>query len=432
MNYQDLYKSKLISLDDVLKKIDSNMDITVGMMAGEPIPLLDRLHKIKNRVENVNVLTVNLLKAYDWYTKPEMKGHFVHDCFFYNAECRKTHHLGISHANPQEVHYVAKKRFEVRRNPDIFFGVASPMDKNGNFTLSCNVAVEMDYVDIADQIILEVNPNFPRTLGDTVINIKDVAYVYETNRPAPEINAAPLTDKDTTIGKYVAELINDGATIQLGIGNIPNAVAYELKDKHDLGVHSEMFTDSMVDLYECGAITNKKKNYMRGKFVGAFAFGSKKLYDFFDDNPQFYFGRGTWVNHPFTIAKNDNFVAINAALEMDLTGQCNAESIGHSQWSMTGGHHEFTFGGQESKGGKSIIAFHSTANNDEVSRIVPHLGLGSIVSTSRNDMDYIVTEYGIARLKGLNIKQRCNEMIKIAHPKFRDWLKEEAKKYRIW
>jgi acyl-CoA hydrolase len=171
---------------------------------------------------------------------------------------------------------------------------------------------------------------------------------------------------------------------------------------------------------------------MPGRFVAAFAFGSQKLYDFLDDNLVCYFGRGSWVNHPFTVAQNDNMVAINAALEMDLTGQCNAESIGHSQWSMTGGHHEFTFGAQESKGGKSIIAFHSTANDDKLSRIVPSLGLGAVVSTSRNDMDYIVTEYGVIRLKGLNIQERCREMIKIAHTNFRAWLEEEAQKYRIW
>ena len=250
---------------------------------------------------------------------------------------------------------------------------------------------------------------------------------------------ADYTDVDAAIGKYVASLVEDGSTIQLGIGNIPNAVANELKKKKHLGIHTEMFTETMVDLIECGAVDNSCKGLYNGYSVCSFTMGSQRLYDFINNNPSILFKSCTFTNDPYTIGKNNKFVSINATLEMDLMGQCASETVGYHQWSGTGGQSETVQGSQMSKGGKSIIAMHSTyttkdADGNEVlhSKIVPCLHEGAVVTTSRNDVDYVVTEYGIAWLRGLNISERAEALIKIAHPAFRDELRQKAEMYDIW
>ena len=308
-----------------------------------------------------------------------------------------------------------------------------------NTVIFLSAIYERDLINEGALVLLEVNPNFPRTFGDTQVHISEVDAIVESTHPIPLIKLAPYTAIDQKIGEYVASLIEDGSTIQLGVGNIPNAVASELKHKKHLGIHTEMFTETMVDLIECGAVDNTQKGFMNGYSVCSFTLGSQRLYDYINNNPCVLFKSATFSNDPYTIAKNNKFVSVNATLEIDLTGQCASETVGNLQWSGTGGQSETVQGAQMSPDGKSIIAMHSTySTTDENgkpvlhSKIVPFLAQGAAVTTSRNDTDYVVTEYGIAWLRGLNIRQRVEELIKIAHPDFRDWLREEAEKNMIW
>ncbi len=315
----------------------------------------------------------------------------------------------------------------------VLFTTCSPMDENGYLTLSISAIYEKEVIEAGGKVIVEVSSQYPRTFGDTLVHISQVDALVESDRPVPEINLKPFTEIDEKIGKYIADLVEDGSTIQLGIGNIPNAVAQELKGKKHLGIHTEMFTETMLDLIECGAVDNSKKEFYPGISLASFTFGSRRLYDYIDNNPSVVFVRGTIANNPFDIARVSKYVSVNAALECDLTGQCASESIEHVQFSGTGGQADTVQGSQRSKGGKSIMAFHSTyyekdENGEKIlrSKIVPELRPGSIVSLQRNDTDYVVTEYGVAWLKGATVPQRVNSLIEIAHPDFRDWLRKEA------
>ena len=311
----------------------------------------------------------------------------------------------------------------------------SPMDARGYMSLSVSSIYEMDVVRAGAVLLVEVNPNYPRTFGDTMVHISQVTALVESDRPILCVDPAPYTEKDAVIGKYVASLVEDGSTIQLGIGNIPNAVANELKSKKHLGIHTEMFTETMVDLIECGAVDNTQKGFNDGVSICSFTMGSRRLYDFLDDNPMVLFKSSTYSNDPYTIGRNNKFVSINATLEMDLTGQAASESVGPVQFSGSGGQAETVQGAQMSPGGKSILAMHSTYTDRDGtlhSKIVPMLTSGAAVTTSRNDVDYVVTEYGIAWLRGLTIAERVQALTKIAHPDFREWLLEEAEKNHIW
>lgn len=328
-------------------------------------------------------------------------------------------------------------RYEKRR--PVVLATVSPMDIHGYMSLSVSAIYERDLINEGAVAILEVNPNFPRTFGDTQVHISEVAAVVESNRPIPIAKIAPYTEVDATIGKNIADLIEDGSTIQLGVGNIPNAVAHELRSKKHLGIHTEMFTETMVDLIECGAVDNTQKGLLNGYSVCSFTMGTQKLYDYINNNPSIMFKSCAFSNDPYTIGKNNKFVSINATLEIDLTGQCASETVGHHQWSGTGGQSETVQGAQMSKGGKSIIAMHSTYTTKDAdgkavmhSKIVPFLAPGAAVTTSRNDTDYVVTEYGVAWLRALNVKERVEALIKIAHPDFREWLRSEAQKNQIW
>jgi acyl-CoA hydrolase len=431
MNYNDIYQSKVVTAEEALQQVKSGQEIVCGLLACEPVTLLSQLHTIKDRVEEVSVVHANMLGEYEFFMNPEMNKHFLLNCWFYSPGPRKAHpYETVSHV-PGQLHEFSRRRMSYRK-PDIFWGCASPMDKHGFLSLSLSTVVEKDFVENADTVILEVNPNFPRTFGDTHVHISQVDYILETDRAIPTVEPPKLNEKDLLIGDFVADLIEDGSTIQIGFGSIPGAVAHGLKGKKDLGVHSEVFSESLVDLYEAGAINNSKKTIFKGKFVANVALGSRRLYDFVDENMAVEFHRGSLVNDPAIIGRNYKMVSINAALEMDLTGQCCAESIGAQQFSGTGGHKEFVMGAKRSPGGKSIIAFYSTTKGDSVSRIVPYFTPGTIVTTSRVDVDYVVTEYGVASISGRSIRERVKELINIAHPNFRDYLKSEARRNMIW
>lgn len=435
MDYREEYQSKLISLDKALEMVESDTDICVSLAAAEPMDFMNRLHEVADRVQDVNVLTCLNMGDYKFTSDPAMKGHFTNASWFYTPILRKAHPNGTVSYIPNHLYIAARDRLNYR-NAHIFIGTAAPMDKHGYFNLSLSSVYERDFIETADIVILEVDENYPRTNGDTPVHIREVDFLYETNRPVPVFPYAPTNDKDKIIGQYIADLVEDGSTIQLGIGGIPNAVGDALKDKKELGVHTELFTEGMIDLYEAGVITNTRKTIHKGKFIATMALGTERLYKFIDQNPGIEILRGSYVNNPYVIAQNYKMVSINTTLEVDLTGQCCSESLGPTQFSGTGGQANTAVGAQMGKDGKSIIALYSTTfnkkTNETISKIVPLLTQGAGVSLQRNDVDYIVTEYGVAQLRGRTIKERVNNLIGIAHPDFREHLRKEAEKYMLW
>ena len=430
MSFAELYKRKLMTAEEAVRKIHSHDEIIVAVAASEPPGLLSKLHTVKDQVEDVSVVMVLPLGEYDYYMKPEMKGHFMLNAWYFGGGCRKVFGQGTVAYNPTHLHNCMAKRIDVK-NPRIFFGTAAPMDKNGCLNLSLGIMVEKDAIENADLVVIEVNENLPRTHGDTLIHIRDVDVIVENHRPVPALPSVVPTDKDKLIGQYIAELVEDGSTIQLGIGGIPNAAALFLADKRDLGVHTEMLSDAIVDLVEAGAITGREKTIWKDKIVATFAFGSQKLYDFIHDNPMIEMQRGSVVNDPYVVGQNHKMVSINTTLQVDLFGQCCSEAIGFRQYSGSGGAADTAAGAQKSKGGKSIMALYSTVKEDSLSSIVPVLSPGAAVTLSRNDVDYVVTEYGIASLRGTNLAERVKRLSAVAHPKFRDMLLEEAKKMQL-
>lgn len=435
MDYKQEYDSKLITVDRALEMVESDTDICVSLAAAEPKDFMSRLHEVAGRVKKVNVLTCLSMGDYKFVSEPEMKGHFTNAAWFYTAPLRKDHPLGTTSFIPSNSYRAAADRLKYRK-PHIFVGSAASMDKHGYLNISLSAAFEKEFIENSDIVILEVNENYPVTNGDTYIHIRDVDFVYESHRPVPIGSYEPITDREKIIGHYIADLVEDGATIQFGIGSISNAVGLALKDKRELGVHTELLTEVMLDLYEEGVITNRKKTINKGKFVTSMILGTDKLYKFVDRNPGVEVLRGSYINDPKIVAQNYKMTSINTTLEIDLTGQCASESLGHIQFSGTGGQSDIARGAQESAGGKSIIALNSTYFNkntkEEISKIVPFLTPGAGVSLQRNDVDYVVTEYGVAQLRGRTIKERVNNLIAIAHPNFRAELRKEADKYMLW
>ena len=441
--YQELYKKKRMSAEQALELIQDGDSMFSAQAAAEPQAILSRLQHLKETgVKGTTLNSCLPIQYYDAMKDPEMAGIMSHNGLFFTAGLRDAQKKKLVSAVPQSSTSVLRKslqRLQAEGRRPVVLATVSPMDSHGYFSLSVSAIYERDLIDQGALVLLEVNPNFPRTCGDTQVHISEVDALVESDRPIPTKSLVPYTEVDKKIGAFVASLVEDGSTIQLGIGNIPNAVANELRSKRHLGIHTEMFTETMVDLIECGAVDNSQKGFMNGFSVCSFTMGSQRLYDFVHNNPSVLFKSSTFSNDPYTIARNNKFVSVNASLEIDLTGQCASETVGNLQWSGTGGQSETVQGAQMSPGGKSIIAMHSTysatdADGKEVlhSKIVPFLARGAAVTTSRNDTDYVVTEYGIAWLRGLNIRERVEALVKIAHPDFRDWLREEAERNMIW
>ncbi len=428
-------QAKLITVEEALQLVKDN-DIIVSAMAGaEPKLFLSKLHTIADRVKGVRVTNCLPFDNSEYFTNEKYAGSFNVDSWFYSGSLRKAHKRGTVTFIPNHLHLAGKKRFE-HKKPHIFVGTASPVDKHGFVSLSLSNVYEKEAIELADIVILEVNPNFPRTFGEMNVHVSDIDYLIETNYPVPELADALPNEKDLIIGKYISDRIKDGSTIQLGIGGIPNAVAHALLDKKDLGIHTEMFTTGLMHLVKSGAANGSRKNIQKGKHVCCFALGTRELYDFIDDNPSVAILPGDYVNDPAIIGLNDDQVSINTTIEIDLTGQCASESIGSRQFSGTGGQSDTAVGAQNSKRGKSFITLYSTAmvknpetgEREEISKIVPTLKPGAAVSLSRNDVDYVVTEYGGVCLRGTTIEERVQLLISIAHPKFRDELLKEARK----
>jgi acyl-CoA hydrolase len=429
--FEEIYKSKLRSIEEAIQCIKSNFDVVVAQCASEPQGTMSKLHLLADKVENVRVFSVLTLKPYDFYMKPEMKGHFELASWFHAPGSREALKKGIGTVTyvPNMLHRAATDRIHAHA-PEVFIGTCTPMDKNGFVSLSLGITYEKDILEHAKFVILEVNPRLPRTFGDTHIHVSQVTYFVEHEQEVPTLPEPSPNETDLMIGKYISELVEDGSTIQLGIGGIPNAAALALRDKKDLGVHTEMMVDSMMELYELGVITNSKKTLKKGKFVCTFAMGSRKLYDWLDENVAVDFERGCWVNNPYIVSQNSKMVSINTCLMVDFTGQVASESIGTNQYSGTGGQSDTAQGAVAGFDGlgKSIIACYSTAKDGAVSTIVPTLPEGTAVTLHRSFVDYIVTENGIANLRGKTVKERTLELINVAAPKFREELLDKAKK----
>ncbi len=432
------YQNKIITVEKALELVKSNDQIVTGLGSAEGRLFMSQLHTIADRVKNVTVNNCLPMGVYEFFANPAYADSFNVDGWFYCPSLRKAHKQGNISFIPNNLHFAGKKRFD-HIHPNIYIGLASYPDKHGFVSLSLSNTYEKEAIKHADIVILEINKKAPRTFGDVELSLNEVDYLIEVDYDIPEIPDAPFTEKDKIIGNYIANEIKDGDCIQLGIGGIPNAVASCLYGKKNLGVHTEMLTSEMMRLAKAGVINGKCKQLYPGKMVATFAMGTKDLYEYMDDNPSIMILDGSFVNDPYTIAKNDNQVSINTTLEVDVTGQCCSESLGSIQFSGTGGQADTAIGAQMSKNGKSIIALYSTAmvtnkatgEKEEISKIVCQLKPGATVSLSRNDLDYLVTEYGIVHLKGTNIKERVEKIISIAHPKFRDALYEEAIKLGI-
>lgn len=430
MQWQDEYKKKLVDIDSAVSRIKSGDDVIVAQCASEPQGCMSRFHIVANKVQDVRVFSVLTLKPYDFYMRPEMMGHFELASWFHAPGSREALKAGTGTVTyvPNMLHRAAADRIHAHA-ANIFFGTCTPPDKHGYVSLSLGITYEKDVIEAAGTVVLEVNPRLPRTFGDTQVHVSRVDYFVEHEQAIPTLPSPSPSETDLAIGGHIAELVEDGSTIQLGIGGIPNAAALALGDKHNLGVHTEMMVDSMMELFEMGVVTNQCKGLLKGKFVCCFAMGSSKLYHWLDDNVAVQFERGKWVNDPAVIRQNTKMVSVNTCLMVDLTGQVASESIGTTQYSGTGGQSDTAIGAVEALDGlgKSIIACYSTAKGGKVSTIVPTLPEGTAVTLHRSNVDIVVTEHGIAHLRGRTVRERVRELIAIAHPNFRADLTAKGK-----
>ena len=430
MQWKDEYRKKLVDIDTAVCRIQSGNDVIVAQCASEPQGCMSRFHTVADRVEDVRVFSVLTLKPYDFYMRPEMRGHFELASWFHAPGSREALRAGTGTVTyvPNMLHRAALDRIHAH-SPDVFFGTCTPPDGHGYVSLSLGITYEKDVIEAAGTVVLEVNPRLPRTFGDTQVHVSAADLFVEHDQEVPSLPSPSPSETDLAIGGHIAELVEDGSTIQLGIGGIPNAAALALREKHNLGVHTEMMVDSMMELYEMGVVTNQCKGLLKGKFVCCFAMGSRKLYDWLDDNVAVQFERGRWVNDPAVIRQNTRMVSVNTCLMVDLTGQVASESIGTTQYSGTGGQSDTAIGSVEGLdgAGKSIIACYSTAKGGKVSTIVPTLPEGTAVTLHRSNVDIVVTEHGIARLRGRTVRERVRELISVAHPDFRGDLAAKAK-----
>ena len=419
------------TLEGALSLVRSGDTIATSIYGSEPTGFLKNLHTIAPRVHDVTLWTMLTMGRYPVMYDVSLKGHIDILTFFYNQDCRKGHESGRYGLVPMNLHSVGMSIVASKR-PTIFVAAVSPADEAGNVYLSFDLQASRECMDAADTVIFEINPNIPRIYGETAIPIQRADYTYVYSTPLPEAPVVTPTAEDTAIAEAVASLVQDGDCIQLGIGGIPNAIGLALAEKRDLGIHTDMITASMGHLIRVGAVTNNRKNVDRGKTVGAFAYGDLALYQTLRDNDHVELRRAAYTNDPAQIAKQDNMVSVNTALQIDLTGQICSESIGYLQYSGTGGASDFAYGAFHSKNGRGIIAIHATTKNGTVSKIVPQLSPGAIVSISRNLADYVITEYGVARLRERSVRQRVENLIAIAAPEFRGELKRQAEQMLLW
>lgn len=431
VDWKERYRSRLTTPQEAVKAVKSGDRIFLTANASVPMQLLEALVERAPELEDVEICHCLTFCPSD-YVAPAMQGHLRVNSMFVSGNVRQAVNEGRADFTPVMLSEFPLLFKNGLLKADVAFIHVSPPDENGVCSLGTEAGLSITAAESAQIIIAQVNEQMPRTLGDTRMHIDRMDYVVPVDWPISE-HAMGQKGDQTVVEKmaaHIAELIPDGATMQLGIGAVPDAVLKHLYTKKDLGVHSELFSDGVIDLVEAGVITNARKNIHTGKIVAGFILGSKRLYEWVDNNSIVELYRTEYVNDPFVIAQNDRMVAINSALEVDLTGQVCADSIGPRQYSAVGGQLDFTYGAARSKGGLPIIALPSTAvmkDGTLVSKIVPMLKHGAGVVTSRNHVHYVVTEFGVAALYGKSVRQRTQELIKVAHPQFRDEIAAKAR-----
>ena len=427
MTWESDYLQKLQTADAAMLFIKSGMRVYIQPGCAEPETLVEALIRRAPEVRDVEIVHMMTMGTAP-YVAPEMAGHFRHNAVFIGANVRDAINEGRADYTPIYLSEI-EELFENGAMPiDVALIEVSPPDSHGYCSFGVGVDTTLTAAKCARYLVAQVNDHMPRTYGDSFIHVSEIDAVVESSRPLCELKKPEITHMHAAIARNVAGLIEDGAVLQTGIGGIPDAVLPLLMDRKDLGVHSELVSEGVIPLIEAGVITGARKNFKPRKIIVGFALGTKKLFEFVDNNPVFEFHPTAYTNDPGLIARNDNMVAINSALQIDLTGQVCSDSIGNQFYSGIGGQVDFLRGASRSKGGKPIIAISSTAKSGTISRIVPMLSPGAGVVTSRGLVRYVVTEHGVAYLHGKSIRERAKALIEIAHPRFRDELYEYCEK----
>ena len=430
MSNEKLYAQRRTSADEAIRHVKNGDFIVVPTGAGEPPAVLGALSTHRRDFLDVKVGQILPVRKYEYFDAAT-QANVRHVAYFLSGTSRPGALAGWIDSIPQYFCEMPQMIEEGLIPADVVFALASPMDEHGYFSLGISADYTVAALAKARVIVLEVNPNVPFTYGNCHVHVSRVTALVENDTPLLEVGMPEIGPVQQAIGRYVADLIEDGSTLQIGYGGIPDAVVMQLTHKKDLGIHTEMFGDGLLSLIECGAVTNARKTCNKGKTLATFALGSKKVYDYMNRNLAFELHPVNTTNDPYLAGLNDNLISVNATLQIDLIGQCGSESLGFKPYSGTGGQSDFVRAANRSKGGKSIMVLPSTAKNDTLSRIVPTLSPGTFVSTSKNDISYVVTEYGVAQLRGKSYGERVKELIRIAHPNFRESLMEDAKRMAL-
>ena len=421
MSWQIEYKKKLRTADEAVRCVQSGMRVYIQPGCAEPETLVEALIRRAPAVEDVEIVHMMTMGCAP-YVAPEMVGHFRHNAVFIGGNVREAINDGRADYTPIFLSEI-EELFESGAMPlDVALLELSPPDSHGFCSFGVGVDTSLTAAKCARYVVAQINDQMPRTYGDSFIHVNELDVVVESSRPLCAIRKPEISEMHVAIARNVAGLIDDGAVLQTGIGGIPDAVLPFLMDRKDLAVHSELVSDGVIPLIEAGVLTGARKNFKPRKIIAGFCLGTKQMFDFVDNNPIFEFHPTSYTNDPAFIARNDNMVAINSALQIDITGQVCADSIGTRFYSGIGGQVDFLLGSSRSKGGKPIIAISSTAKSGTLSRIVPVLDPGAGVVTSRGLIRYVVTEYGVAYLHGKSIRERAKALIEIAHPQFREEL----------
>jgi 4-hydroxybutyrate CoA-transferase len=429
--HERMFHEKLVTADEALRAVNSGDFVYVHPGCACPERLLDALVARKEALRDVRVMHLMSMGRAD-YVGPGMEGHFRHIALFTGKNVRPAINEGRADYVPVFLSEIPRLFTSGRIPVDVALIHVSPPDEHGFCSFGVGVEATKAAAETARIVIAQVNPRMPRVLGDNFIHVRKVTYFVEADDPLVELPRVRMSPAFEDIGRNVASLIEDGATLQLGIGGIPDAVLHYLRDRKHLGVHTEMFSDGMVELVEQGVVTNERKTLHPGKIVASFVLGTRPLFDFIHNNPIVEFHPTDYVNDPFIICQNDRMVSVNSAIQVDLTGQVCSDSIGNTVYSGFGGQVDFVRGASRAKDGKAVIALLSTARDGEVSRINTYLDEGAGVVTSRADVHYVVTEFGVADLHGKTLRERARALIEIAHPKFRDELQRGAETRRFW
>jgi acyl-CoA hydrolase len=429
MSWIDQYRSKLVTAREAVNLVESGMRVYIHPGCAEPEALVEALISRSPYVKGVEILHLMTMGSSP-YCAPEMAESFRHNALFVGGNVREAVNDGRADYTPIFLSEV-EALFESGEMPiDVAFIQVSPPDPHGYCSFGVGVECTLTAAKFAHKVIAQVNAQMPRTYGDSFIHVSEIDAIVELSRPLCQLKPQPSNSIFEEIGVRVSSLIEDGSVLQCGIGAIPDSILPNLMDRKDLGVHTEMISDNVIPLIESGVINGQRKNFKPRKVILGFVLGTRKLFDFIDENPVFEFHPSAYTNDPFRIAANDRMVAVNSAIEVDLTGQVCAESIGPGFYSGFGGQLDFIRGAARAKYGKPIIALPSTAKSGVISRIVPRLAHGAGVLTGRADVHYVVTEYGIAYLHGRTIRQRAESLIEIAHPKFRAELYDYCEQQR--